>query len=209
MVIFLFQALIFHKLDFRKRFKLELVCHRWKNVVISHGWFDFKILELFHYTPSTKKVIIILGKTIYNCFLQINTLLKRCGKYLTELNLHDVRWSDCGLMDRLSEMPNLRHISLGSKCETIHSRITSEQLSRIAHLYPQLLSLNIWRGFHVRFKSSIITVKILIIDSSTGKMLLHMDFQKFFHVAVQWNFCHFAELPIFLESSDQQPFPQI
>uniref|UniRef100_A0A914GXM0 F-box domain-containing protein n=1 Tax=Globodera rostochiensis TaxID=31243 RepID=A0A914GXM0_GLORO len=119
---------IFHKLPYFHRFKLEIVCRRWNYLSRNYGWTDFKALHLSKWTPPKDKT---------------KTLIERAGKYLRELNLDEINWTTSGLFSRLSEMRNLRHISLSGKGDVL---VTSEQLAKIAESFPNLLTLNIWKA---------------------------------------------------------------
>ncbi|KAL3091347.1 hypothetical protein niasHS_007140 [Heterodera schachtii] len=117
--------LIFRKLPHLNRLSLEFVCKRWRKLARKFVWADVKMLRLSQWTPQKHKV---------------NKIIERAGKYLRELCLEEIKWHK--ILNQLTKMPNLQHISLCGKGDVM---LEHQHIISIAQCFPNLLSLNLWK----------------------------------------------------------------
>ncbi|XP_044001693.1 uncharacterized protein LOC122847900 [Aphidius gifuensis] len=125
-------AEIFMYLPACERPKIALVCKQWKRVLDYYSWFNVKKLELTYWRYHKDSNFLTKNyPTIDRQFSFLKSLLNKCGRYLTKLDL--TAYNHCNIVPVINEScPNL--VELRIRIEYIDDAILDNAFTRLLKL---------------------------------------------------------------------------
>ncbi|XP_044003512.1 uncharacterized protein LOC122849049 [Aphidius gifuensis] len=123
-------AEIFMYLPACERSKLALVCKKWKNA-LDKAWYGVKKLELIHWRYDEYPNCLVKYPTSDGGFCLIKSLLNKCGRYLTTLDL--TAYDNCKIVPVINELcPNL--VTLRLRFTNMDQVILANAFTRLSKL---------------------------------------------------------------------------
>ncbi|XP_044000831.1 uncharacterized protein LOC122847328 [Aphidius gifuensis] len=125
-------AEIFMYLPACERPKIALVCKQWKRVLDYYSWFNVKKLELTYWRYDEYPNLLTKNyPTTDRQFSFLKSLLNKCGRYLTELDL--TAYGHCNIVPVVNEScPNL--VKLRIRIEFIDDAILDNAFTHLSKL---------------------------------------------------------------------------
>ncbi|XP_044010386.1 uncharacterized protein LOC122854040 [Aphidius gifuensis] len=150
-----------------ERPKIALVCQKWKGA-LDHSWSNVKKLELTYWEYDEYPTCLKKYPTLDGQFTFLKTLIYKCGRYLTKLDL--TAYSHCNIVPVINEYcPNL--VELRLRFTSIDRVILYDAFSRLCKL--KVLAI-IFQNFNDKFVPHILIYSLKnVADTLTDLILLN------------------------------------
>ncbi|XP_044013175.1 uncharacterized protein LOC122855690 [Aphidius gifuensis] len=160
-------AAIFKYVPACERPKIALVCQKWKRA-LDLSWFNVKKLELTHWEYDENPTCLIKYPTLDGQLSFLKSLLFKCGRYLTKLDLS--AYGHCNIVPVINEYcPNL--VKLRLRFTYVDKIILYDAFSRLSKL--KVLAI-IFQDFKDTFIPITLIYSLLkVADTLTDLILLN------------------------------------